>query len=368
MKRVTFPTAPPTRLTTHSPNIYKVAVKHLPSTPPYFECKPKQKLQPSPIPPPPFPVSIQSLSPDQLESAIASKFEKESSIPAPAKEAIGKTMYPRSFALSHSTAPMLDQWGRHGCPADCGKAWDKEHIVAAIKRGPHQGATSPQAIAFLQAEVADKVKSGYAKVVKWKTIKHKIPRNLKISPVALVPHKSRQYRTILDLSFKLRYKGGIIPSVNDSTKRQAPAESMVQLGNCIQRIIHTLATNYNPQHPFAFAKMDIKDGFWRMLVSEADAWNFCYVLPSPSQTSLWMMLTLWCPVPSKWAGVSPHPTSVQQPRLPGMSLKAYYTVTQSSLPIASWKKCWSKATTFTALKLLPSLSISSKCLWMIFVP
>ena len=122
---------------------------------------------------------------------------------------------------------MLDQWGRQGCPADCGKAWDKAQIVAAIKRGPHTAANSPEAATFLHAEVADKVKSGYAKVVRWGDIKNKIPPNLKISPVALVPHKSRKYRTILDLSFSLRYKGGIIPSVNSSTKRQAPAEAMV---------------------------------------------------------------------------------------------------------------------------------------------
>ena len=28
-----------------------------------------------------------------------------------------------------------------------------------------------------------------------------------------------------------------------------------------------------------FSKLDIKDGFWHMVVSEEDAWNFCYVLP-----------------------------------------------------------------------------------------
>ena len=189
-------------------------------------------------------------------------------------------MYPRSFALNHLTAPMLDKWGRQGCPADCGKPWSKEQIIAAIKRGPHQSSNSSAASTFLHAEVADKVKSGYAKVVRWGDIKHNIPPHLKISPVALVPHKSRQFRTILDLSFKLRYKGGIVPSVNSSTVKHAPAEAMVQLGQCLKRIIHTLATNYNPHQPFAFAKIDIKDGFWRMMVAEKDAWNFCYVLPS----------------------------------------------------------------------------------------
>jgi hypothetical protein len=28
-----------------------------------------------------------------------------------------------------------------------------------------------------------------------------------------------------------------------------------------------------------FAKIDLSDGFWRMLVAETDKWNFAYVLP-----------------------------------------------------------------------------------------
>jgi len=88
-----------------------------------------------------------------------------------------------------------------------------------------------------------------------------IPKRLKISPVAMVPHKSRAFKTILYLSFKLRYKGGTTPSVNDSTVRQAPAESMVQLGKCHKRIVATLARHYDPHHPFTFAKIDLKDGF-----------------------------------------------------------------------------------------------------------
>ena len=30
--------------------------------------------------------------------------------------------------------------------------------------------------------------------------------------------------------------------------------------------------------PFLFAKFDLKDGYWRMVVNESDAWNFAYVL------------------------------------------------------------------------------------------
>ena len=41
-----------------------------------------------------------------------------------------------------------------------------------------------------------------------------------------------------------------------------------------------MADNYDPDKPFVFSKLDIKDGFWRMVVLAADAWNFCYVLPA----------------------------------------------------------------------------------------
>ena len=57
---------------------------------------------------------------------------------------------------------------------------------------------------------------------------------------------------------------------------------MIQLGNCVERIITTMVNQYDPHRPFAFAKIDIKDGFWWMMVSQSDAWNFCYVMPSTS--------------------------------------------------------------------------------------
>jgi hypothetical protein len=41
-----------------------------------------------------------------------------------------------------------------------------------------------------------------------------------------------------------------------------------------------MADNFNPNTPFMFTKLDIKDSFWCMKVSDEDAWNFCYVLPS----------------------------------------------------------------------------------------
>ena len=82
-------------------------------------------------------------------------------------------------------------------------------MQAAVDRGPHRSALSDKAIAHFKAEVNKKVKSGQAKLVSWDSIKDNPPAELKISPIAAIPHKSKQFRSILDLSFNLRLKQGV---------------------------------------------------------------------------------------------------------------------------------------------------------------
>ena len=69
-------------------------------------------------------------------------------------------------------------------------------------------------------------------------------------------------------------------SVNETTNKKAPQETMIQLGLTLKRLIATMADAYDISKPFQFCKLDIKDGFWRMVVSYEDAWNFCYILPA----------------------------------------------------------------------------------------
>ena len=196
-----------------------------------------------------------------------------------------KLMKPQQLTHElHSSSTIIESYV-NGCPVDCGTPWTRDHIIAALKRGAHPSAKQPDARQCLIKETMSKVNEGYAKLVKWKDIKNNLPKQFKLSPVAMIPHKSRAYRCILDLSFQLKYKGQLMPSVNSSTIKLAPQKAMSQLGSCINRTIHTMATNYDPSNPFFFSKLDIKDGYWRMLVSEEDAWNFCYVLPPESKES-----------------------------------------------------------------------------------
>ena len=104
-----------------------------------------------------------------------------------------------------------------------------------------------------------------------------------ISPVSMIPHKSKVYRCIMDLYFQLLLKQKLFESVNAQTnkqrKKQAKTEAMVQLGLALRRWISTMAYHQDHDIPFILSKLDIKYGFWRMAVCDEDACNFWYVLP-----------------------------------------------------------------------------------------
>ena len=197
------------------------------------------------------------------------------------KERIG-LVWPMAEARDHEAAPLLDAYSKYGCPVVCDDPWTKEMVIAALKRGNHISAKDPEAREYLIKEVERKVAEGYQIVVRWGDIKDDLPENIKLSPVACIPHKSRAYRVILDLSFRLLFRGKRLKSVNEATVLQAPQKAMCQLGNVLPRIINLLAKHFNLSRPFKFAKVDIKDGFWRMAVSPKDAWHFCYAIPPKS--------------------------------------------------------------------------------------
>ena len=134
----------------------------------------------------------------------------------PVQDAIGKLglMWPNTYATKYQAAPLLSAYAHQGCPVDCGPNWTKPHIIEILKRGPHQSAKSKGAASQLRAETQEKIYNSYARIVKWSDISTNIPPKLKISPVAMIPHKSRAFRYILDLSFKLHKQGISYPSVN----------------------------------------------------------------------------------------------------------------------------------------------------------
>jgi hypothetical protein len=73
----------------------------------------------------------------------------------------------------------------------------------AVAQDPHQSSLSPKALAHFTEENIEKVQAGQAKLVMWDDIKDDPPAQLKILLIAAIPHKSKAFRSILDLSFRL---------------------------------------------------------------------------------------------------------------------------------------------------------------------
>ncbi len=67
-------------------------------------------------------------------------------------------------------------------------------------------------------------------------------------------------------------------SVNDTTILTAPSVPVKEIGKVLPRLL-----NYMRDTPeglyILFSKLNISDGFWRLIVKEADSYNFAYVLP-----------------------------------------------------------------------------------------
>jgi hypothetical protein len=93
-------------------------------------------------------------------------------------------------------------------------------------------ALSPEAIAHFKAEATEKVHTKQAQLVRWEDIKDNPPKELKISPIAAIPHKSMDFHSILDLSFRLRLKnGGVLASLTTPLRKRHQRAPLTKLAS-----------------------------------------------------------------------------------------------------------------------------------------
>ena len=104
--------------------------------------------------------------------------------------------YPRAQVEAHPAAPLLHEYARTGCPMDMGHDWTVEEVEAAVERAHHVSSLEDNAIAQIQIKAREKVRQGFADIYRWDELKKKLPKKLKLLPLAMIPHKSRQYRAI----------------------------------------------------------------------------------------------------------------------------------------------------------------------------
>jgi hypothetical protein len=151
---------------------------------------------------------------------------------------------------------------------------------------------TPDGRELIKEEVQYQTAAGFSKVVFWHHLCNKLPVNLKISPLAVIPQVGRRGRLFLDLSFpvqaaRLLSKRGrrhwtppppLAPSVNFTTAKLLPDYPIKEIGRVLPRLLVLMAA-VPAKETIMFAKIDLSDGFWRMPVREADKWHFVYVLP-----------------------------------------------------------------------------------------
>jgi hypothetical protein len=90
-----------------------------------------------------------------------------------------------------------------------GNLWTKEEIWEAVKQGPHQSALTPEAVAHFAEEAAEKVRTNQALIVAWDDITDNPPRELKISPIAGIPHNTKEFaQSLTYLSGSTQEQGG----------------------------------------------------------------------------------------------------------------------------------------------------------------
>jgi hypothetical protein len=69
-------------------------------------------------------------------------------------------------------------------------------------------------------------------------------------------------------------------SVNETTNKLAPSGPVEEIGNVFRRLL-SLLDSAETDEVVMLSKIDLSDGFWRMLVAEDQKWNFAYVMPDP---------------------------------------------------------------------------------------
>jgi len=173
-----------------------------PTSPPQQPTPPAMHTTPVPqAKPPPAENCLPNLVPPQpppetrTSNTTATNAHTTDNLTAPQSEYPPFTglMCPHPTTSDHQAFNLLLQYATTGCPANCGPPWTQAHLDAAIRRGAHPSARTPDAAAALRSEALEKVEQGFARLVTWDSIKDNPPTNLKISPLAAVPHKSHHY-------------------------------------------------------------------------------------------------------------------------------------------------------------------------------
>ena len=161
-------------------------------------------------------------------------------LPPPCKHR--NNMCPSVLAVHHPASETLQKYATEGCPVNNGQNWTKEETHAEVMRGPHESALAEKAIAHFAAEAKEKVALNQACLLCYENFKGNFPTKMKVSPISEIPHQSKSFISIQDLSFSLKLTPhGRFPSVNKNSEKTAPGGAIDQIGHVLLRLINAFA-------------------------------------------------------------------------------------------------------------------------------
>ena len=106
-------------------------------------------------------------------------------------------MAPEPWMRFHPFIETLEKWST-GVPVDCGHPWTDAAIRAAVTRGPHTSALTPEARQLIMDEMDYQVAAGFSEIMLWTKVQALHPAQLKVSPLAVIPQVGRRGRLLLD--------------------------------------------------------------------------------------------------------------------------------------------------------------------------
>jgi len=202
-------------------------------------------------------------------------------------------------AQTHPAGNLLRHLASQGAPAIMSTPpWKPALLEQRFKRGSHKSCNDN--LDFLRAELLDFVKKGFWTVLPYRLLKEKYRqkmrylRDMRLSPMGVVPQRERRPRIIVDYSFY---------EVNQETLSLGPSEAM-QFGRALERVLYQVR-HANPRYgPVYIGKVDLADGFYRVWLSAGAIPKLSVALPvfSGEEPMVAMPLTL----PMGWKDSVPY--------------------------------------------------------------
>ena len=202
-------------------------------------------------------------------------------------------MHPMDLAhrlLPAATFRMLETLSNNGVPTNCGHHWEDAVLDRAWQAGPHVSALTDENVILVWEDLSYQENAGFVQIVTEAELFDTICNpHLKLSRIAVVLQANRHGRIILNLSAQVDMGHGwppgkrchrniVHPSVNETTMPAANQATVGDLGTARPALLKFMF-DADCTWEIRWQKIDLSDGFWRMIVELGQEYNFIFQMP-----------------------------------------------------------------------------------------